>query len=114
MGPDSTVGPTSWSSNSNDVTIPKLPPPPLRPQKRSSFSLSLGRAEIVDCQTVLSREPAPPAAERQAGDTSRRIVSNGRREAERLGLVVEFVEHDAGFDAGSLPIRVDADRIHRG
>ena len=32
------IGPASWSSNSNSVTIAKLPPPPRRAQKRSGFS----------------------------------------------------------------------------
>src|SRR5215216_2340 len=39
--PPSTIGPTGWSWYSKDVTIPKLPPPPRNPQKRSSFSDSL-------------------------------------------------------------------------
>ena len=34
-------GRQGWRANSREVTIPKLPPPPLRPQKRSAFSKAL-------------------------------------------------------------------------
>src|SRR6185436_3557490 len=39
--PPSTIGPSGWRAYSNDVTTPKLPPPPRRPQKSSGFSLLL-------------------------------------------------------------------------
>lgn len=39
--PPRTMGPTSCSRKWKAVTTPKLPPPPLRPQKRSGFSSSL-------------------------------------------------------------------------
>src|SRR5262249_60879874 len=35
------TGPTGWSWYSKEVTTPKLPPPPRRPQKRSGCSLAL-------------------------------------------------------------------------
>ena len=35
------IGPTSWSRSTNDVTIPKLPPPPRRPQNRSGLLSAL-------------------------------------------------------------------------
>ena len=35
-----TSGPTSCMPNSNEVTIPKLPPPPRNPQSSSWFSVS--------------------------------------------------------------------------
>ena len=38
--PKCTIGPASCSSNSNSVTMAKLPPPPRRAQKRSGFSVS--------------------------------------------------------------------------
>nr|WP_239640384.1 hypothetical protein [Halogeometricum pallidum] len=50
-------------------------------------------AEIVGGQTVSTGEPAETPAERQAGDSRRRIVSDGRGEAERLCLVVELCEY---------------------
>ena len=75
------MGPTGWRRNSNSVTTPKLPPPPLMPQNRSAFSSSvgphhlavrgddLGGDEALAGDPVLSLEPARAAAERQAGDT---------------------------------------------
>ena len=38
--PKLTIGPASWRSNSNSVTIAKFPPPPRNAQKRSGFSVS--------------------------------------------------------------------------
>ena len=40
-GPPSTVGPTACRRYSNDVTTPKLPPPPRTAQNRSAFSSAL-------------------------------------------------------------------------
>ncbi len=50
--PASTFGPSGWSWNSNDVTIPKLPPPPRRPQKRSGFSCSLATTNSPSAVTT--------------------------------------------------------------
>src|SRR3990172_5421112 len=61
MRPASTVGPTGWRVYSHDVTIPKFPPPPRRPQKRSEFSCSLakiGRAHV--CTPLPPRSPLFP------------------------------------------------------
>src|SRR4030067_239992 len=41
MRPDRISGPTRWSRNSNDVTTPRLPPPPRTPQNRSGSFLAL-------------------------------------------------------------------------
>ena len=41
---NATIGPTGFRSNVNDVTMPKLPPPPRIAQKRSAFE-SLGRRQ---------------------------------------------------------------------
>ena len=37
---NATSGPTGFRSNVNDVTMPKLPPPPRIAQKRSAFESS--------------------------------------------------------------------------
>ena len=37
--PDRTSGPSGWSLNSKEVTMPKLPPPPRSAQKRSGCSV---------------------------------------------------------------------------
>ena len=66
--------------NWNEVTTPKLPPPPRRAQNRSGFSSALARDEravgqddlgleqVVDGQAVLAGEVADAAAEREAAD----------------------------------------------
>ena len=46
IGPDSTIGPTGFKRNSNSVTIPKLPPAPRIPQKRSAFSDALALTNL--------------------------------------------------------------------
>ena len=54
-GPPRTIGPTGCSRYSNDVTIPKLPPPPRIAQKRSGFSSSLA-VTISPCAVTTSAE----------------------------------------------------------
>ena len=66
MGPANTWS-TSWSRNSSDVTTPKLPPPPRRPQNRSSFSSALAvtnlpSAVITPAEMRLSTESPHPRA----------------------------------------------------
>ena len=41
IGPARIVGPTGCKRYSNEVTTPKLPPPPRKPQKRSGCSVAL-------------------------------------------------------------------------
>src|SRR5215204_3440690 len=50
--PASTVGPSGCSWNSNEVTIPKLPPPPRRPQNSSGFSRSLATTNSPSAVTT--------------------------------------------------------------
>ena len=96
--PDRTSGPTGWSRNSNDVTTPKLPPPPRIAQNRSGLLACAGRhharrppsrssadEQIVDRQAVAAAQPAEPAAQRQAGDPGRGVDAERRRESVRLG-----------------------------
>src|SRR5438094_575630 len=47
MGPARTVGPTEWRRNSNEVTTPKLPPPPRNAQNRSGCSSSGARHVVA-------------------------------------------------------------------
>src|SRR5258706_1941763 len=69
--PRLTSGPTGWSANSNDVTTPKLPPPPRSAQKISGFSSfdarvgghHLGGDEGVAGQPGRLGEPAHAFAE---------------------------------------------------
>src|SRR5216683_1770473 len=74
-----TVGPTGCAWNSKDVTTPKLPPPPRRPQNRSAFSdalatLSSPLAVTTSAESRLSMlkprlricQPVPPPNVRPA------------------------------------------------
>ena len=96
-------GPPRSRRNSNSVTMPKLPPPPRTPQKRSAFSVSLavtsspsavievhrraaGRSSARACACS---HPMPPPSVRPATpgvrDDARR-----HREPERLRLAIEL------------------------
>src|SRR4029453_11152758 len=101
MGPPNTCGPTRWSRYSNEVTIPKLPPPPRRPQKRSAFSSALAvttspsavtswAESRLSTGTVLSHQPADTAAEREAGNARVRHDPACGCEPEQLRLAVEL------------------------
>ena len=102
ISPDSTSGPIGWSWNSNEVTTPKLPPPPRIAQNRSGFSVALARTQlavggdhvggqqIVDRQAVLAAEPAEAAAQREPGDPGGGVDADRGREAEGLGRLVEL------------------------
>jgi len=64
--PESTSGPTGCSRNSNDVTMPKLPPPPRMPQNRSGCSEAVAgggrhRGDDVRGHQVVDRESQAPA-----------------------------------------------------
>ncbi len=52
INPDRTSGPSGWSLNSNEVTTPKLPPPPRSAQNRSGLSLSLARTRLPSAVTT--------------------------------------------------------------
>ena len=64
-GPATTV-PTSWPRNSNEVTTPKLPPPPRSAQNRSGCSSAL----------AVTNEPS---ASTTSADSRLSIVSPNRR-----------------------------------
>ena len=51
VGPASTSA-TSWSENENDMTTPKLPPPPRSAQNRSGCSDSLVRTSRPSASTT--------------------------------------------------------------
>ena len=100
MRPESTSGPTRWSLNSNEVTTPKLPPPPRWAWYQVGLGAGLflhqpaighhvGRDEVVDGQAELAAQPAEAAAERQPGDAGGGIDAEGRGEPEGLRLAIE-------------------------
>ena len=92
-----TSGPTGCSWNSNEVTTPKLPPPPRTAQKRSLFSAALAvrsrpSAVTISTDRTLSRlrpclprsQPRPPAAARpRPSPRRRRPALPGRGAAPR-------------------------------
>src|SRR6516164_7512645 len=64
---------TGWTRNSNEVTTPKLPPPPRSAQNKSSFSLALATRGFPSAVTIsnertlsqvrpyfLTSQPTPP------------------------------------------------------
>ena len=52
IGPASTVGPIGCARKRNDVTTPKLPPPPRSPQNRSGWSSSLAATSSPSAVTT--------------------------------------------------------------
>ena len=104
--------------------MPKFPPPPRRPQKRSEFCAALavtkspaggdeiGGEELVYRQPKLAVKPADAAAERQAGDAGVSDNPASGRKPERLRLAVELSPEHAGLDSRSARHRVDADPFH--
>ena len=122
--PPRTIGPTSWSRYSKLVTMPKLPPPPRSPQKRSSFSDSLActssprcchhvcRQEVVERPAELALEPAAPAPEREAADAGRRDAAAGRGEAERLCLAIELAPGGPALGPRGARGGIDAHGVH--
>ena len=104
-----------WCSRySNDVTTPKLPPPPRIAQNRSVFSSALActsspfastrsaPSEVVHGHPESALEPPEAAAERQTGDSGIAYSSAGGREAKRLRLTIELCPAQAGFGAHGL------------
>jgi hypothetical protein len=64
------VGPSGWNANVNEVTTPKLPPPPRIAQKRSGLdSADAVRTSPSAQTTCASTTPAPPRAHRRTDST---------------------------------------------
>ena len=92
------------------MTTPKLPPPPRRAQKRSAFSVLVGRDEAavgqddVGLEQVVDREPelagqvADAAAEGDAADAGGGDDAARRRQTEGVGGMVEVAEQGAALD----------------
>ena len=124
--PDSTSGPTGCSRNSNDVTTPKLPPPPRIAQNRSGCSVSLartrlavgqyhfGRDQIVDREPEAPAQPAEPAAERESRNAGGGVDPERRRQAVRpASRAIELAQCRPALDPRASARRVDLDRLHR-
>ena len=95
----------------NDVTTPKLPPPPRIAQNRSGFSSALARTRSPSASTtsassrlsivepVLAGQVAEAAAEREAADAGGRDDPARRREAVLVGRAVDLAPGAAAADA---------------
>ena len=123
-GRRSTV-PTSCSRNRNEVTTPKLPPPPLIAQYRSGFSSALARTrsplgehqlgleQVVDREPALAGQVAEAAAEREAADPGGRDDPARRREPVLVGRAVDLAPGTAAADANGARLRIDLDVSER-
>ena len=117
--------PSGTQRNSNSVTIPKLPPPPRTPQKRSAFSSALA---VTNSPSAVTRstdtrwstespylrwiQPIPPPSVSPATPVC--VTIPGRhREPEGLSLAVELAEQHACLDARGSSLRVDAHALQR-
>ena len=121
--PATTSGPCGCAWNSNDVTTPKLPPPPRIAQNRSGFSVGarpahlpiggddLDGAKIVGGKPMAARHPAEPAAEREAGDAGRRDDPAGHHEAQRLRRAIDVGPGGARLHAHAPGRRIDRDLL---
>ena len=65
-------------------------------------SYDIGRQEVVDRQAELSRDPAEPAAERQAGNSGRGVDSRRHGQSKRLRFPVDIGERGSRFDPRPL------------
>ena len=111
MVPETTCGPIGWSRNSNSVPIPKLPPPPRTPQKRSAFSSSLAFTNWPSAVTRSTESSASivspnfrmkladPPAQREPGQTRVRDEASRDGKPESLGFPIQVAEERAGLGA---------------
>lgn len=111
--------------NRNDVTTPKLPPPP--PHGPEEVRVLLGgradetsvgqhhfhRKQIVDREAALTRQMTEAAAEREAANAGRRDNARGDGQAERVRRVVHVAPQRAAARPHRPPLRVHADVPHR-
>ena len=74
----------------------------------------VGRDQVVEGESVLPRQVADPAAERQTGDPGRRDDPARRGEAERVGRVVEIAPGAPALDARGALLGIDVNPLHRG
>src|SRR6266481_4433644 len=91
---------TGWARNSNEVTTPKLPPPPLSAQNKSSFSLALATRGSPSAVTIsndrtlsqvrpyfLTSQPTPPP-QREPTDAGLGYYPCGNSQAKHMGFPI--------------------------
>ena len=102
-----------WASKVNDVTTPKLPPPPpLDAHSRSSWSRRSAvttrasavtistAAQVVAGEPVLAPEDTDAPAEGEPGDAHRRARAAGSRRPDDPERAVDVDQPGAGADGG--------------
>src|SRR5262249_21509792 len=117
--PQSACGPCRFALNSNDVTAPKLPPPPRKAQNRSGFSASLARRRSPSAVTMSTDprlaqaypnlrevQPKPPPMVKPATPVGYDPAWNDQ--AEGLGLVIDVAPRRAAFDPNDAAVGIDA------
>ncbi len=73
-----------------------------RPHQLAVRRDHIGRKQVVDRQSEFARDPAEPAAERQAGNTGRRVDAGRQCKTEGLRLHVQIGKRRSRLDPGRL------------
>jgi hypothetical protein len=104
-GPAITVGPTGCSENRNEVTTPKLPPPPRSAQNRSGCSSADARTMLPSAVTTsVGRHTGERTAMRHGQEGARwRSAADGSPERPRVrtpdgGAGVRLETYASGID----------------
>jgi len=125
MRPDRTIGPTGCRRNSNELTTPKLPPPPrsapeqvriLRCTRLHELTFGchhVGRRQVVCGKPELAAEPSKSAAESESCHAGCRVDAERRGKSEGLCLFVKFAKRGARLYPSCPASRIDPDRTHR-
>ena len=120
------TGPTGWHWKVNEVTTPKLLPPPRMAQNRIRVGIRrccahltistnhLGGRQVVDRQPVLPANPSLSTAEREPGYAGVGDDAARRDEPEGLGFVVHVADECSTLDAHGPRLRDDINGIHPG
>ena len=119
------VGVDGCALKRNDVTTPKLPPPPRTAQKRSAFSLALAVTNCPSASTMSTasrlsivrphcrvRWPMPPPSVRPPTPVVEMMPAGTARPNACVGMVDVAPQRAAAGEHGVL-LRVDADVPHR-
>src|SRR5262245_26605274 len=103
--PHSACGPCRLALNSNDVTAPKLPPPPpARPRAERDFPYRWRGDRVAG----LARGPAEAAAHGETPDAGIGHDPARNHQTERLRLVIDVAPGGAAFDANDAARRTNA------
>ena len=122
-GPASTW-PRGWSWYSNEVTTPKLPPPPRSAQNRSACDVALAcrrrpsaattsASKLSHVSPCLPFSQTLPAAEGQTSDAGRSHDTARRCQTERLRLTIKLSLSESGLGAHRSGHRIDTNTLHQ-